>query len=91
MKSSKHPSTSATVDMSPPTASHPSPAPLNGESAVLFRQALQPGADERLLCPECGNELKDDWAGYAACFCLWGGRRPTAEEVIEAAENSPNA
>lgn len=37
-------------------------------------------------CPECGKQLDDDWNGVRACFCTWGGRAPTADEVADAAE-----
>lgn len=38
------------------------------------------------------QELKDDWHGVKACFCAWGGRSPSGEEVADAAgENGPTA
>ena len=30
-----------------------------------------------VTCPECNGPLADDWHGLAACFCTWGGKRPT--------------
>lgn len=39
-------------------------------------------------CYHCGRGLKDDWHGLAACFCLWGGREPTIDEIIKGSEES---
>ena len=37
-------------------------------------------------CGDCGKLLKDDWHGLAACFCKWGGREPTIDEIEAAAD-----
>jgi hypothetical protein len=39
-----------------------------------------------IKCPDCGKPLGDDWHGLAACFCKWGGREPTIDEIVAAAD-----
>lgn len=37
----------------------------------------------RLHCPECFQMLRPVWFGILACFCRWGGRRPSIAEIVE--------
>ena len=44
--------------------------------------------DEEIYCPQCGKPLKakKSCCGLMACYCQWAGRKPTANQVVEAAE-----
>jgi hypothetical protein len=44
------------------------------------------GDEWPIKCPDCGKPLSDDWKGLAACFCKWGGREPTIDEIVAAAD-----
>ena len=39
-------------------------------------------------CPDCGKPLrpKKSWGGLKACYCLWGGRRPSVAQIVAAAD-----
>ena len=50
------------------------------------KYAIEHGKEVRWLnppipCPDCGGPPLDDWHGIDTCFCLWGGREPTIEEI----------
>jgi hypothetical protein len=37
-------------------------------------------------CPECGKPLRPIWYGLLACFCRWGGKRPTVDQIVKSAD-----
>lgn len=37
---------------------------------------------EELICPICKKPLKPIYDGLLACFCIWGGRRPSVKEIV---------
>lgn len=43
---------------------------------------------EKEKCPDCGKPLraKRSWGGLKACYCKFGGKKPTAKQVQELAE-----
>jgi hypothetical protein len=43
---------------------------------------------DEILCPDCGEPLRARWYGVLACFCRWGGRQPTVDEIVEAADRA---
>ncbi len=57
----------------------------DGEGAKPRKILILPPVEEE-RCSECGEPLKDDFGGYRACFCRWGGEKPTVGQIIEAAD-----
>lgn len=47
---------------------------------------------EPLHCPDCSKPLKPkkSMGGLMACFCLWGGRKPSVSQIMKSAEQFNN-
>ena len=59
------------------------------ESSALFGGMTVTVHDDGLPpCGDCGKPLRDDWHGLASCFCKWGGREPTIDEIERAADEA---
>lgn len=41
------------------------------------------------ICPDCERVMKPkkSWGGELACYCLWGGRKPSDKQLIDMADD----
>jgi len=64
-------------------SNHAAASPTNSE-AVRSGDWL----DDAAGCPECGKPLKPkkSWGGLMACYCRWGGRRPSVNQIVASAD-----
>lgn len=67
-------------------------SPMPDAANLRFARHLDccAAAPEQPTCPECGKPLKakKSWGGLMACYCKWGGRKPSTNQIIEDAENA---
>lgn len=44
---------------------------------------------DKETCPECGKPLesKKSWGGLMACYCQFGGKKPTTEQLVKKADS----